>query len=817
MTNKMNPPAAHTQRVLIAGPPYADTELPRDWGQRGRWPCHWIAPPASPTPPFAAAYRCRLTLPTAQKIRLHVTADERYELFLNGRRIGRGSERGDAANWFFETYDLTLEPGPHTLVARVWSLGDMAPFAQMTVRHGLLVSPQERAHDALLGTGIAAWETKLLAGHTFTDPLVAWGTGANLTIDGTHFDWNFAAGEGEDWLPAAAGSPGADATWRNEIGNEPLLRPALLPAPFDALLRGATVRHVEAVTQDETHDLPVLSVHHLAAEAAQWQSLIETDAPLTIPAHTRRRVLIDLNNYVCAYPEVVTSGGANGSVRVHWQEALYTDPRRSEKGNRNAIEGKTFGTVWSLKDGVGDTFVTDGGAGRQFTTLWWQCGRYIEILVVTQDAPLTLSRLHLHETRYPLEMAGTFAADDARLGALVPLTFRTLQMCAHETYMDCPYFEQLMYIGDTRLQALVTYATCGDDRLPRKAVEMLGASRMLSGLTQSRYPGRVRQIIPPFSLWWVGMVFDYALWRGEPDFVRSQMPTVRGILDFFLPLRNADGLLVSPHGWNVQDWVPRWKDGVPPDGYDGVNGLLNWQFAYALERAARLEDWIEEPEHATRCRRLARETADAMQRTMWDATRGLFFEDAVGTQFSEHTQCIALLSGLLPPDVAAQNRAALLAAPDLDRTTIYFSHYLFETLYEAGRTDILLQKLDLWHDLLRNGLKTTVEMPEPTRSDCHAWGAHPLYHFFASLLGIRPGAMGFASVQVAPQPGSLTALQGRMTHPLGFIEVALRRENARIHADIILPENLHGTFIYGGQSLPLHPGSQALDLPDTAS
>ena len=810
----MNPSTTNAQRVLISASPYADTELQKDWTQRGRWPCHLDCPARTSRTALRRRVSLPVTLPTAHTIRVHVTADERYTLFLDGQRIGRGSERGDADNWFFETYELTLEPGPHTLVAQVWSLGSLAPFAQMTVRHGLLIAPQAREHDALLGTGIAVWETKPLTGYTFTDPLVAWGTGANLVIDGNHFAWGFEAGEGEGWQAAATGKPGADAVWRNEIENEPLLRPALLPAMYDALFRGAVVRHVESVTQDETHDLPVLSANHLADEAAAWQALLDSDTPLTFPAHTRRRILLDLNNYVCAYPEVETDGGAKSSVRVHWQEALYSDPRRSEKGHRDEIEGKTFGTVWSLQDGVGDTFLPDGGASRRFTTLWWQCGRYVELLVVTQDAPLTLSRLSLHETRYPLERAGTFDSDDARLAELAALAFRTLQMCAHETYMDCPYFEQLMYVGDTRLQALVTYAACSDDRLPRKAVELLGASRMLSGLTQSRYPTRVRQIIPPFSLWWAGMVYDYALWRGEADFVREWMPAVRSMLDFFLPLRNADRLVVSPHGWNVQDWVPAWKDGVPPDGYDGVNGLLNWQMAYALERTARLEQWLGEPENAARSRRLAHEIAAAMQHKMWDEARGLFFDDAAGTHFSEHTQCIALLSGLLPPEIAARNRAALLAAPDLARTTIYFSHYLFETLYEAGRTDLLLQKLDLWHELKHRGLKTTVEMPEPTRSDCHAWGAHPLYHFFASLLGIRPGDMGFTTVHIAPQPGTLARLQGRMPHPQGFIEVSLRREKSRLHADITLPGDLRGVFEYAGQSLPLNPGSQSLALPD---
>ena len=76
------------------------------------------------------------------KARIHVTADERYDLYVDGLRVGRGSERGDAANWFYESYDLTLPAGRHTLVARVWTLGDKAPFAQITLRPGFLLAAE---------------------------------------------------------------------------------------------------------------------------------------------------------------------------------------------------------------------------------------------------------------------------------------------------------------------------------------------------------------------------------------------------------------------------------------------------------------------------------------------------------------------------------------------------------------------------------------------------------------------------------------------------------------------------------------------------
>ena len=82
-------------------------------------------------------------------------------------------------------------------------------------------------------------------------------------------------------------------------------------------------------------------------------------------------------------------------------------------------------------------------------------------------------------------MEGTFAASDPQLGAILALGLRSLQMCSHETYMDCPYYEQLMYVGDTRLEALVTHVLTADARLARApgptcSIELLESARRRS-------------------------------------------------------------------------------------------------------------------------------------------------------------------------------------------------------------------------------------------------------------------------------------------------------------------------------------------------
>jgi len=805
------------RRILIEGNPFDARDVGKEWHSRGLWPAKWIAPPVRPpepdgsAPPFVSAFRLRIDAVQASIARVHVSADERYELFVDGQRVGRGPERGDAEHWFFETYELPLDAGAHTIVARVWALGDKAPFAQMTVRPGFLLAAEGEWQDRL-STGTAAWETCVVGGYTCVTPEDAWGTGWNLDIDGARYPWGIEQGGGEGWSSAEAIHQGGFANVRNETPRNHMLLPATLPPMMEAERAVGSVRLVSAPTAAETRGIPVRAADDLAGEAGSWERLIHGEAPLQVAAKTRRRVLVDLGNYYCAYPELEVSGGRGASVRVRWEEGLYAaagDPkgwvRARPKGNRDEVEGKVF-------IGVGDVFRPDGGAHRTFTTLWWQAGRYVEIVVETGEEALTIERFVLRETRYPLEMESTFDCDDARLKAVVPVMVRGLQMCSHETYMDCPYYEQLMYVGDTRLEVKTTLVITADDRLPRKAIRMFDASRILNGLTQSRYPSRIRQVIPPFSLWWTLMVHDFALWRGDEAFVRSCMPGVRGVLDYYRSRIGVDGLVAAPAGWNYVDWVPGWHDGMPVDADTGVSGAINWQFVYALSRIAELERWLGERELSDRNLKLAARLTERLLASLWDEGRGLFADDLAKTSFSEHVQCLAILSAQVEGERFRRLAEGLLKDPSLHRTTIYFTHYLFDAYRVLGRADAIFDRLKLWLDLPGQGFRTTLESPEPSRSDCHAWGAHPLYHCFASILGIRPSEFGATGFSVEPELGPLQRASGRLVHPKGFIEAEFQRAGAGLRARIVLPPGISGEFMHVGQLKPLHPGEQEFQI-----
>ena len=155
------------------------------------------------------------------------------------------------------------------------------------------------------------------------------------------------------------------------------------------------------------------------------------------------------------------------------------------------------------------------------------------------------------------------------------------------------------------------------------------------------------------------------------------------------------------------------------------------------------------------CAPRRRATAQAVKPKFWDEGRGLIADNLAHTEFSEHGQCLALLTDTLTGDQAKRCFEQLLTAPDLKRTTIYFSFYLLETWRKFGRGDLIVERMSFWKDLVKQGLKTPVEMPGDTRSDCHAWGSHPLFHLHASIAGVRPASPGFRTVRIAPLPGKL--------------------------------------------------------------
>jgi hypothetical protein len=170
---------------------------------------------------------------------------------------------------------------------------------------------------------------------------------------------------------------------------------------------------------------------------------------------------------------------------------------------------------------------------------------------------------------------------------------------------------------------------------------------------------------------------------------------------------------------------------------------------------------------------------------------------------------LALLTGAVPQAERRPLLERVLADTTLAQATYYFGFYVFEALRESGLSDRYVERLAPWRQMLALGLTSTPENPEPTRSDTHAWAAHPNYGLLATVLGVRPASAGFRTVRIAPALGPLRRAEGRVAHPRGDIDVKLERVgDAGVHGVVTLPAGVTGTFEWAGKRLPLRSGRQ---------
>ena len=398
--------------------------------------------------------------------------------------------------------------------------------------------------------------------------------------------------------------------------------------------------------------------------------------------------------------------------------------------------------------------------------------------------------------------------------------WRTARLCANETYFDCPFYEQLQYVGDTRIQALISLHVDGDDRLMRKAIKMFDYSRTYEGITASRYPSRIPQMIPPFSLYWINMVHDYWLYRDDPDFVKSCIPGIKTVLEWFADkVEPRTGVLGPLPHWNFIDWPKEWPwDNNAPLGgthkasKQGGSAILTLQFAYALKDAAELLCAFGEDTLGLYYKNLGVSLGQMVWNHCWNASRQELADDLGGTSYSQHVNIMGILSDAVPHDKQVALFQKLNTDPSLIQATFYYRFYLFRALKKVGLAEDYASMLQPWKDMLNIGLTTFAENPEPTRSDCHAWSASPLIDFLATVCGIEPAEPGFKSVKIEPHLGVLQEVEGKMPHPNGLISVSLKQKGKKLIGEVILPSNLSGTFVWQGNTMALNAGNNKINV-----
>ncbi len=768
-----------------------------------RWKAEWIAPQNVSLKDFGV-YHFRKNFDLTQKPNsfiINVSGDNRYRVFVNGNYVGAGPARSDLMHWNFDTYDIApyLQQGKNTIAAVVWNFGKDMPWAQMSNKTCFILqgnSPaeeivntnktwkvtQNNAYKALPVDGAKLW--------TF----IVVGCGEDVDASKYPFGWEKTDFDDKTWtIPQSFenGHPtgvGSGAEWH--------LVPRTIPQMEEVYQPIKEIRRFSNIADELVND--------------KW---LKGTGTFTIPANTKTTILLDQTFETVAYPEMTVSGGKGSSIQFTYAEALVNDKR--QKGNRNEISGrKIMGNV--------DIFRPDGVAKRTFKPLWFRTFRYIELEIETKSEPLTINSFYGLKTGYPFEEKASFSSkDDQSMTNIWKVGWQTARLCAGETYFDCPYYEQLQYTGDTRIQSLISLYVSGDDRLMRKALMDFDNSTISEGLTQSRYPSNTTQIIPTFSLFWVSMTYDYWMHRKDDKFVASLLPNIEKVLAWYERKLDPKKNMLGPlNWWQFVDWAKPWLwdekaniGGIPEGSTKGGSSIISFQYAYTLRQASAIFETYGQKDKAVYYKTLADLISKSTYESCYDATRVEVADTPDKKIFSQHANIFALLSNSVPKANEKAIMEKVLTDNSLIQTTFYFKFYLTQALKKVGMGERYHSTLQPWREMINMGLTTFAEQPEPTRSDCHAWSASPNYDFLATICGIMPDAPSFEEVLIQPSLGILNDAEGKMPHPKGEIKVSVKRKGkSGIEGEVTLPENTKGRFVWNGKTLPLKGGKQSVSL-----
>lgn len=89
----------------------------------------------------------------------------------------------------------------------------------------------------------------------------------------------------------------------------------------------------------------------------------------------------------------------------------------------------------------------------------------------------------------------------------------------------------------------------------------------------------------------------------------------------------------------------------------------------------------------------------------------------------------------------------------------------------------------------------------PFRLSCV--GASPNIEFFRIILGIDSDAPGFSKLKIEPHLGDIKSISGEIPHPNGNIKVKYKVETGVLNADINLPANTTGYFVWKAKKYDL--------------
>ncbi|RXZ81196.1 alpha-L-rhamnosidase [Paenibacillaceae bacterium] len=435
--------------------------------------------------------------------------------------------------------------------------------------------------------------------------------------------------------------------------------------------------------------------------------------------------------------------------------------------------------------------------------------RYVMITVREAKVPVRFYGLTCVQSNYPVAEIGRFQCSDPLLNDIWQISQHTTKLCMEDTYVDCPAYEQVFWVGDSRNEALVSNYLYGVTDIVKRCLSLVPGSKHQTPLFADQVPSGWSSVIPNWTFFWAIACHEYYLQTADRAFAKEMYEQIKFTLEHYLLKVDESGLL-NIKGWNLLDWSPIDQPN------NGIVAHQNMFLVKTLRVAAEMAELAEDMEGLRFFSARANEISAAINAQLWEEERNAYIDciHADGRRSvscSMQTQVVASLTGVAEGDRKAILSGYLLNPPAsfVQIGSPFMSFFYYEALAEAGLVKQIVE--DIRHNygqMIDNGATTCWEMypnfsenrANPnmlTRSHCHAWSSAPAYFLGKQLLGISGMTPGWEEVTIAPEPCGLSWAKGSVPHPGGGrIDVSWKVDEASgtMGLDVVCPDDVKLTI-----------------------
>lgn len=721
---------------------------------------------------------------------INISADSRYKLYINEHLVEVGPSKGDSQIWFLDKIDITtyLRKGKNVI-------------AVMVLRYPLKLAG---GNQSIICTNCPG----LYVDGTCIDI-----NKKNYSISGDA-TWKYSINKEIKIVPEAQGfAPlyiyeevhGQKSTWNwkeidyNDSGwNEAVayhksqIRDAVSPGNLQP-------RNIPFMYKRKRNFFGIKHIKKSKSDILIWNKMLDGSGYVQIPAGSEEIVEIDAGEEMTGYYKLLLEGGENCEIIILQSEA-YVQNNQVTEGNI-PVKKDRLDNINGHLEGYKDFYFPSGEGTvknlEEYEPFWFRTFRFIQLKVITKEKPLTIHGFDYVETGYPLDIKTKVVTSDKTLHEIWDLSKRTLQRCMHETYEDCPFYEQLQYAMDSRAQILYTYASAADDRLARKCMDDFKRAQRYDGMISSAYPNTKPNVIPGFSIFYILMLHDHMMYFGDKQLISYHMPSVESILYFFEKNKTEKGYVDKIGGyhrqskfWSFIDWTSEWKIGVPNAIKEGTITMESLLYIMGLQKAAELAEYVGRVELSRQYLLEAKSIQESI-RTYCIGNNGMIQDGPGIEEYSQHCQIFSILTNTVDIETGRRNLLRTIEETELYiQCSVAMTLYLFHAMELTGLYEYTDKYWDIWREMLQNNMTTSAESNSYSRSDCHAWGAVALYELPATTLGVRPASPGFESVFIRPVTGYLSHASGSVITPKGIVEVSWTKESGDLHLDYSVPEGM---------------------------